>query len=342
MALVDAGYANTVCSSLDRLSVCNMAELEYLWNKYDGHGDFRLDPGLATVVQKLAENLDIRLEWVVKSINYETPDEIKITNQKGETVVCQRVVVAVPITILQDNDIQFIPSLPKYKTEAINNIKMYSAMKIVLKFSRRFWPSNLHGVICADSFIPEFWFDEPGRVGALTPASVPKLPFTGEQTFLVSAFPTSKNAERIGKLPRQTIIDECLKQLDEMFANGVGQKLANNREMDEELDWGAPASTTYLDCLIIDWSKNPYIKGGYSCCSPGSSSRTRLAYRRPINNRLFFAGEAANPSTMSVHGALQSGSEAANFVMRSFGQITPARQWWEAEVQSASELRSKL
>lgn len=70
----------------------------------------------------------------------------------------------------------------------------------------------------------------------MTPASVPKQPWSGEETFTVSGFPTSKNAERIGKLPRQTIIDECLKQLDEMFANGVGQKLANNREMDEELD----------------------------------------------------------------------------------------------------------
>jgi len=88
-------------------------------------------------------------------------------------------------------------------------------------------------------FINNFFFDrfdEPNRVGALTPASLPKQPWSGEQTFTVSGFPTSKNAERIGKLPRQTIIDECLKQLDEMFANGVGQKLANNREMDEELD----------------------------------------------------------------------------------------------------------
>jgi len=99
-----------------------MAELEYLWNKYDGHGDFRIDPGLATVVQKLAENLDIRTEWVVKSINYEASDEIKITNQRGETLVAQRVVVAVPVTVLQDNDIQFTPSLPKYKIEALGNI----------------------------------------------------------------------------------------------------------------------------------------------------------------------------------------------------------------------------
>lgn len=53
-------------------------------------------------------------------------------------------------------------------------------------------------------------------------------------------------------------------------------------------------------------------------------------------------GEAANPSTMSVHGALQSGSETANYVMRSFGAQAPSRNWWESEVQSAFELRSKL
>jgi hypothetical protein len=64
--------------------------------------------------------------------------------------------------------------LPQEKIKAIKTIGIDPAMKIVMKFSHRFWPSEVHGVICSESFLPELWFEEPNRVGVLTPQSRPQ------------------------------------------------------------------------------------------------------------------------------------------------------------------------
>lgn len=36
-------------------------------------------------------------------------------------------------------------------------------------------------VVCSDSFIPEIWFEEPNRVGVLTPQSKPPPKVSGQQ-----------------------------------------------------------------------------------------------------------------------------------------------------------------
>ena len=71
--------------------------------------------------------------------------------------------VTVPLPVLKDEDIEFNPPLPAEKVKAIKTIGMDNAIKIVMKFSRKFWPSEVHGVICADTFLPELWFEEPSR-----------------------------------------------------------------------------------------------------------------------------------------------------------------------------------
>ena len=39
---------------------------------------------------------------------------------------------------------------------------MFPALKLILLFNKRFWPKQLHGMICSGSVFPEMWFLERG------------------------------------------------------------------------------------------------------------------------------------------------------------------------------------
>ena len=100
----------------------------------------------------------------------------KVIMVDGSIIEASRVIVTVPIQILKDGLIEFQPSLPKLKQEAINGIGIErDGVKLVLKCKKRFWPAKLSGMICADVYVPELWFRE-----------------YGDGTFTVSAFGVGK------------------------------------------------------------------------------------------------------------------------------------------------------
>lgn len=72
-----------------------------------------------------------------------------------------------------------------------------------------------------------------------------------------------------------------------------------------------PATESYLDHVYYHWSKHPFIRGGYS--SPTAHAhglRDELA--RPVEDRLFFAGEATSVTACAtVHTAMETGFRAA-------------------------------
>jgi monoamine oxidase len=63
------------------------------------------------------------------------------------------------------------------------------------------------------------------------------------------------------------------------------------------------------------WGTDPFSRGSYSYALPGKAAcRTVLA--APVDNRLFFAGEACSPVDFSTaHGAYATGVAAADEVI---------------------------
>jgi len=81
-----------------------------------------------------------------------------------------------------------------------------------------------------------------------------------------------------------------------------------------------PSATTSLpklvDWRITRWRADPWARGSYSYLAPGTSSTTRKTLAQPVDNLLFFAGEATDmdhPAT--VHGALASGRRTSAEVL---------------------------
>ena len=63
------------------------------------------------------------------------------------------------------------------------------------------------------------------------------------------------------------------------------------------------------------WANDPFARGSYSHALPGHAG-DRAVLAAPVDQRLFFAGEATSPHFFSTaHGALESGQRAAREVM---------------------------
>jgi monoamine oxidase len=88
-----------------------------------------------------------------------------------------------------------------------------------------------------------------------------------------------------------------LERLAEMFGSGVRKALSPVHAM-------------------ADWDRDPFIRGYVSAPLPGLAD-ARFDLARPIEDQLFFAGEATSLTFMGdVHGAWLSGIEAAEAVAR--------------------------
>ena len=71
--------------------------------------------------------------------------------------------------------------------------------------------------------------------------------------------------------------------------------------------------------LVTAWRGDPWVKGAYSAALPGQH-RQRAELARPIDGRLYFAGEATSREFFSTaHGAYLSGIEAAEAAAENLG-----------------------
>ena len=71
--------------------------------------------------------------------------------------------------------------------------------------------------------------------------------------------------------------------------------------------------------IIKDWSKDEFVKGGYSYPLASATPADRFALGKPVNGKLFFAGEATDikGDAGTVSGALTSAERVSDEVIKS-------------------------
>jgi len=180
LGLACAGYGNTAGGTADTVPVTRAMRYERQWAG-DGSAldpDFRLEPSFGTLIGHLSQGLRIETGCPVASIYTSAatnPDlPVTVTTRDGRVLHARRAVVTVPLSVLKSGDIKFSPPLSKEKTDAAQSMSFANGVKIVLKFSRLPWPANCHGIVCADSLIPELWMNSSQGVGGLIEGKVCK------------------------------------------------------------------------------------------------------------------------------------------------------------------------
>lgn len=273
---VNARLGNEFGTSNSRLSMKGIAEEDAAWTAGDdnlalANGSFEqiLAAAFATVLPKIS------LHRQVKTIDYSS-EKIVLTDQTGLQTEADRVILAVPLRILQRGDLEFLPALPASKTASFQKIGMDAAgMKVILKFSERFWPADL-GSLFLENGVPEIWQTSLGR----------------GQVSVLTTFVMGENAEAFSQ-PGATPVATILGKLDARFSG--------------------KATAFFLDSHVEDWSKNPFVGGAYSYPKVGTRLADRAELAKNVAGKLFFAGEASHfeGHSATMHGAMETGLRAA-------------------------------
>jgi len=102
------------------------------------------------------------------------------------------------------------------------------------------------------------------------------------------------------------------------YLHSLGSDTAITNALLQELDgmYNGQATTSFIASTVFDYTAKPFIKGayGYSTIQMGNA---REIAAQPIDNKLYFAGEAMNTNGhhQTVHGAVESGYHAVvNFL----------------------------
>ena len=83
--------------------------------------------------------------------------------------------------------------------------------------------------------------------------------------------------------------------------------------------FGRGLAPRIVEGAAVRWGRDPHVLGGYSCARPGAADQ-REVLCRPIDDKLFFAGEACSREFYaSTHGAYLSGLRAAQQVATALG-----------------------
>lgn len=249
-----------------------------LW-EFDQAGEFRGEDvifpnGYGQLAQSLAEGLDIRLNHIVRRVEYSSEGARVGTNHGA--FEAKAVLVAVPLGVLKQNIITFEPPLPGWKSESISRLNMGVLNKCYLKFPEVFWEEESH--------LLGYVSEEKGRwCEWLNLAALLGQP-------ILLGFNAGEFGYEIESWSDAQIVDSAMQTLRRIYGDSI------------------PNPQGYL---ITRWGNDPYTFGSYSHIPPFASGADHDALAKPVDN-LFFAGEATHrehPST--VHGAYMSGLRAA-------------------------------
>lgn len=220
----------------------------------------------------------------VSEIDY-SGERVAIRNVNGEVFEADKVLVTVPITILQEGSIDFIPSFPLEKTTAINSVDMPDGLKVFIEFSERFYPD----ILFTGSLISEVQ--------------------TSEKVFYDAAFRKDSNKNILGLF---TVGEEATEYTSLITDDAIIEKVMN--ELDTIFE--GKASQYYVKHIVQNWSKEPFIKGSYSSSFGQDESTTIRNLIEPVENKIFFAGEAlSSDNGATVPGAGESAYSAIETIL---------------------------
>lgn len=305
MKLCESGYANTAGGPLEDISMRTTCRYEKQWIELEDEGDFRVVPSFMRFVNLFAEGVTTRLNWPVASVDYSQSYRILVTSTSGKQLSCRALVVTMSTAVF--SKIAYTPDLPQEKIEAVNSFSMRRAGKVLLHMSGRFWPEDAHGVICSECFLPEFWFNSSKGIGHLQPngdntlIAEPETEDAVEEDkaqYLITGFAGALYAESFVGVDHDKIIENFLDQLDMIYGT---------------VDEPKPAHKHFVRGMYKDWGDEPWIGGGYAFPRVGQSDTASQDLAAPVDNRIFFAGEATafEQPGMSVHAAIDTGSRAS-------------------------------
>ncbi|CAM0903377.1 unnamed protein product [Alopecurus aequalis] len=286
-------YANAGLSS--RLSLA-------FWDQddpYDMGGDHCFLPGgNGRLVQALAENVPIVYERTVHTVRY-GGDGVQVVVNGGQVYEGDMALCTVPLGVLKNGGIKFVPELPQRKLDSIKRLGFGLLNKVAMLFPHVFWSTDL------DTF------------GHLT-----ENPSCRGEFFLFYSYATVAG----GPLLMALVAGEAAHNFEATHpTDAVSSVLQILRGIYEPQGVEVPDP---LQSVCTRWGTDSFSLGSYSHVAVGASGDDYDILAESVGDgRLFFAGEATTrryPATM--HGAFITGvREAANINIHANARVTKTK-----------------
>jgi monoamine oxidase len=224
------------------------------------------------------------LNKVVTAIDY-SGDRVVVSTSDGLIYNAARVLVTVPLPLIPH--ISYTPLIPE-KLAAVEKMGYGAVIKMLLRFKHKWWTGAREQIfermffLLSREEVPTWWTQYPE-----------------ERPVLTGWLPGPKAIE-MSKLPDEQILDMALQSLSNIFKISL-------QELKESL-------TNYK---IMNWPADPYAQGVYSYSTPGTQEAIK-ELRMPVQNKLYFAGEALtqNYNNGTVEAALASGKDTAAEILK--------------------------
>jgi monoamine oxidase len=267
--------------------------------KIEGDRAFRARGGYQPLLDLLQQRVakagaSVRTNTVVHRVSWR-PGNVSIEavcNKQAVSLHASRLLVTVPLGVLQARQgepgaIEFSPALPQEKLDSIAGMEMGKVLRVGLHFRERFWDrihasgskkerlDDMSFLFSQDNWFPTWWTAMPDRFPIIT------------------GWAPWQSAERL-ESESVPVVTRALQSLGGLL--GVGTS-----ELERLLEIA----------YFHNWQADPYSRGAYSYAKVGSADAPEVL-SRPVNDILFFAGEAADVTgnNGTVHAAIASARRA--------------------------------
>lgn len=239
---------------------------------------------------RIASGYDALIRWLVAGLD---PERVEmrlgtiatlVEWSKNEAVVnetfrAKKLVVTIPIGVWKSGTIRFDPALAE-KERVLTKLESGHVVKTIFRFREPFWESEHNFVHTNDRLVPTWWTAAPVRAPILT------------------GWSGGHAADALLADNPNTRVDKSLDAMAKAYA-------VKRAKLDDLL----------VETYTHDWQSDPFSRCAYSYSLVGGANAHR-ALARPVDDTLFFAGEAtSSDETGTVSGAIASGKRCAREVL---------------------------
>jgi len=253
-------------------------EMMFLGGDSFNNFEWLMTGGMQNFASWLAKDIPIRTGVTVTDISW-SEQGAQLQTSAG-SMDADAVILTCSVGLLKSGAIKLSPGLPKDHKTALDRLTMALLNKIVLKYPSISWPTDSQHWMMLGGEMPCFVSNH----GSWSSAPILNGAIGGKMARTMESW---TDEEAAGRLHR-------------MIEKSLGRRLPEPE-----------------DVLVTRWSKDPLALGSYSGRLPGANLNEDNILARPIDNRLFLAGEAIidDYDICNASGAFRSGQKAADQIM---------------------------
>lgn len=264
------------------------------WLQEEESPQYRIDTGYSSLMHYMVQSItalggQVITGALVKEVHWQ-PQKVVVTTSEGDCYTAQRVVVALPLGVLQATEpclsaVAFIPAVTACG-QAFQQIGMGVVIKVIMEFTTAFWNDmeitkgkqlNDMQFLFSDKPIGTWWTQVPDKRPILT------------------GWLGGYKAEEYKGASQETLLESALLALSGIFHISVDV-------LQQQL----------LAFSAINWTEEAFTLGSYSYTTIHTQDALDLL-EQGVADTLFWAGEAfyKGPLIGTVEAALVSGQQVA-------------------------------